>query len=126
MLKLIGEYEKQEVIFIANRKRNGRIVFYVTDAEEQLIKEKMEVANISNREAFLRKMIFDGYILRLDLSDVRKMISLLSNATNNLNQIAKKANETGSIYENDVKAIQAHYDKLWEQSDLILRSISKL
>jgi len=54
----------------------------------------MAAAGIRNREAYLRKMVLDGYILRLDLSEVREMTRLLSNATNNLNQIAKRANET--------------------------------
>jgi hypothetical protein len=56
----------------------------------------MSAAGIRNREAYIRKMILDGYIVRLDLSDVRKMVKLLSNATSNLNQIARRANETRS------------------------------
>ena len=114
------------MIIIANRKRAIRIVFYVTEKEEALIDEKMKVAHIHNREAYLRKMALDGYVIRLDLADVKKMVALLSNATNNLNQIARKANETGSLYRNDVKVLQQHYDQLWTQSDLILQSISKL
>ena len=66
----------------------------VTEAERDLIAEKMTVANIRNREAYLRKMAMDGYVVRLDLADVRKMVFLLQNATNNLNQIARRANET--------------------------------
>lgn len=54
------------------------------------------------------------------------MINLLSNATNNINQIARKVNEKGDIYAEDIKMIQAHQEKLWEQSDLILQSFSKL
>ena len=63
----------------------------VTEAERDLIAEKMTVANIRNREAYLRKMAMDGYVVRLDLADVRKMVFLLQNATNNLNQIARRA-----------------------------------
>lgn len=86
----------------------------------------MALAGIRNREAYIRKMILDGYIVRLDLGDVRKMVQLLSNATSNLNQIAKRANETRSIYESDIKDIQAHYEKLWEQADAILRGLAKI
>ena len=86
----------------------------------------MAAANIRNREAYLRKMAFDGYVVRLDLADVRKMVSLLTNATNNLNQIAKRANETRNIYQSDIKDLQAHYEKLWEQADAILRSLAKI
>jgi len=109
-----------------NRKRSIRIVFYVDENESGLIKEKMELANIRNREAYIRKMVLDGYVVRLDLSDVRKMVQLLSNSTSNLNQIAKRANETRSIYESDIKDLQAHYEKLWEQAEAILRGLAKV
>ncbi|MCL2352306.1 MAG: plasmid mobilization relaxosome protein MobC, partial [Firmicutes bacterium] len=59
----------------------------LTEAERDLINEKMAAAGIRNREAYFRKMVMDGYIVRLDLTEVREMVRLLSNATNNLNQI---------------------------------------
>ena len=108
------------------RKRSNRIVFYLDDNETGLVAEKMELAGIRNREAYIRKMILDGYIVRVDLSDVRKMVSLLSNATNNLNQIAKRANETRSVYESDIRDIQANYERLWEQTEAILQGLAKI
>ena len=98
----------------------------VTEAERDLIAEKMAAAGILNREAYLRKMAMDGYVVRLDLADVRKMVLLLSNATNNLNQIAKRANERRSVYESDIKEIQANVEKLWDQAETILRSLAKI
>jgi len=86
----------------------------------------MTAAGIRNREAYIRKMILDGYIVRLDISDIRKMVQLLSNATSNLNQIAKRANETRSVYESDINDLQAHYEKLWVQAEAILRGLAKL
>ena len=107
-------------------KRDITLKVRVTESERDLIIEKMAVANILNREAYLRKMALDGYVVRLDLSDVRKMVSLLSNATNNLNQIAKRANETRSVYGSDIADLQEHYNKLWEQAEAILRSLAKV
>ena len=107
-------------------KRNILLNFRVTEDERDLITEKMAAAGIRNREAYLRKMCLDGYVIRLDLSDVREMTRLLSNATSNLNQIAKRANETRSIYESDIKDLQAHYDRLWVQADAILRSLANI
>lgn len=98
----------------------------VTEAERDLIAEKMAVANIRNREAYLRKMAMDGYVVRLDLADVRKMVFLLQNATNNLNQVARRANETRSVYESDIKDLQKHYNMLWEQASAILRGLAKI
>ena len=86
----------------------------------------MAVAGIRNKEAFFRKMIFGGYILRLDLADVKEMTRLLSNATNNLNQIAKRVNADGSIFASDIKDIQNNYDLLWKQAEKILLSLANI
>ena len=65
------------------RKRELVVTFHVTEQERELIAEKMAAAGIPNREAYLRKMSLDGYIIRLDLAEVKEMTRLLSNATNN-------------------------------------------
>jgi len=111
---------------MAKRKRDIVVTFHVSERERDLITEKMAAAGIRNREAYLRKMSLDGYIIRLDLSAVKDMTKLLSNATNNLNQIAKRANETRSIYESDIRDLQANYDRLWEQAEAILRSLANV
>ena len=111
---------------MVKRKREIVISFHVTAEERDLIAEKMTAAGIRNREAYLRKMSLDGYVLRLDLSAVKEMTRLLSNATNNINQIAKRANETRSIYESDIQDLQANYDSLWQQTDAILRSLANI
>ena len=111
---------------IENDKRNICVKVRLSESERDLVIEKMAAAGIGNREAYIRKMVLDGYIVRLDLSDVRKMVQLLSNATSNLNQIAKRANETRSIYESDIKDLQAHYEKLWVQAEAILRGLAKV
>jgi len=98
----------------------------LNEAERDLIAEKMTAAGIRNREAYLRKMALDGYVVRLDLADVKKMVALLSNATSNLNQIARRANETHSVHDSDIKDIQAKYDLLWDQAEVILRSLAKI
>jgi len=98
----------------------------VSEHERDLIEHKMRQTGIRNMGAFLRKMAIDGYVVNLDLSDVRELISLLRNATNNLNQIAKRANETRNIYETDIRDLQEHYDELWEKADGILRALAKI
>ena len=125
-MHFLYKYQRQEVDNIANLKRNVLLNFRVTEDERDLITEKMAAAGIRNKEAYLRKMTLDGYIIRLNLADVREMTRLLSSATNNMNQIAKRANETQSIYESDIKDLQAQYNRLWEQADAILRSLANI
>jgi len=109
-----------------NRRRPIRVVFYLDESEQALLEEKMAEANIRNREAYIRKMILDGYVLKLDFSDVRRMVWLLSNATKNLNQIAKRANETRSVCADDVHALQAELEPLWAAMREAMKKLAKL
>lgn len=107
-------------------KRDITIKIRLTEAERDLIAEKMAAANIHNREAYMRKMILDGYVVRVDFSDVRELSRLLRTATNNLNQIAKRANETHSVYESDIRDLQDNYEKLWESAEDIMKKLAKM
>ncbi|MCL2047145.1 MAG: plasmid mobilization relaxosome protein MobC [Defluviitaleaceae bacterium] len=84
------------------------------------------MAKIGNREAYLRKTSLDGYIVRIDFSDVREMVRLLRINSNNLNQVAKRSNETRSIYAADIKDLQDNYEKLWKSAEIILKKLTKL
>jgi protein-tyrosine-phosphatase len=86
----------------------------------------MQLAGIKNREAYLRKMSLDGYVIKLDLSCVNELVFLLRNATNNLNQIARRVNETHKIYKDDINDLQEHYEQLWEKADEIMRKLAEV
>lgn len=79
--------------------------FRVSPEEENMIKTKIEQAGIISVSAYLRKMAIDGYVIKLELPELRKMISLLRRANNNFNQIAKHINATGRIYAEDMEEI---------------------
>jgi len=109
-----------------NRKRDIRLVFYLTEDELQLLEEKMEAANIHNREAYLRKMALDGYVIRIDTEPIQRVSYLLSNATNNLNQLAKHANETRNIYGSDIQKLQAELPPLCAEISAAISSIANI
>ena len=113
-------------MIIQNRSRKVLINFRVSEDENALIAEKMEAAGIRNKESYLRKMVLDGYVLRIDFSDVRELSRLLRNATNNLNQVAKRANETHSIYASDIKDLQDNYEKLWVSAEGIMKKLAHM
>lgn len=108
------------------RSKNINLHFMVNEQEHSMIKRKMELSGIRNMRAYLLKMAVDGYVVQLDLSGVREMVSLLRTASNNMNQIARRANETGNLYNDDVEDLRAHYDRLWGQANEILKKLSKL
>ena len=111
---------------MANRKRNIMVRFRVTPEEKAMIEEKMSQVGTSNMEAYLRKMSIDGYILKLDLPEIKEMISLLRRSSNNLNQIAKRVNQTGRLYGEDMEDILRKQECLWQTANEILAKLSTL
>ena len=111
---------------MAKRSRNLNVSFRVSEQERIMIEKKMELAGIRILRAYMLKMAIDGYVVQLDLSEVREMVSLLRIATNNMNQIARRTNETGNLYSDDVDDLRGQYDKLWGQACGILRKLSEL
>ena len=106
------------------RKRDVPVLFWVSADEMELIQQKMAQFGTKNLSAYLRKMALDGYCIRLDLQDVKALVSLLRICSNNLNQYAKRANESGSIYAEDIRDLQKRLDELWEMQKLILKRLS--
>ena len=90
------------------------------------IREKQKELGIRNTGAYMRKMAMDGYCVNLDLSDVAQVSTLLRRCSNNLNQYAKRANESGSIYAEDIRDLQKRMDELWEMQKLILKRLSAI
>lgn len=95
-----------------NRKRNIQMKFYVTEEEKRLIDEKMKQLPIKQYGAYLRKMAIDGYILVVDRSDTKTYIRELQAVSRNINQIAKRANATGTVYQQDIEDINFLLQKL--------------
>ncbi|SCY11179.1 plasmid mobilization protein [Butyrivibrio sp. INlla14] len=106
--------------------KTRRLEIRLTPEEFDQISERMEEAGIRNRSAFIRKMAIDGYVIRMDLSDVREVVRLLRINSNNLNQYAKKANETGSIYISDINELQLQHEEIWEVIRGILKRLSEM
>jgi SepF-like predicted cell division protein (DUF552 family) len=110
----------------SGRTKNINLHFMVDEKEKVLIEQKMELSGIGNMRAYLLKMAVDGYVVQLDLAPIRDMVTLLRNATNNLNQIAKRVNSGGGLYQADIDDLREHYDRLWEKAEGIMRQLARL
>ena len=108
------------------RVRNIEIKFYVTPEEEHLIEQNMALLGTNNRSAFIRKMALDGIVVKLDLPEVRELTSLLRRSSNNLNQVAKRANTTGSFYEDDINDMKENQERIWELTREIVARLSEI
>ena len=111
---------------VTQRARSHQIIFRVTEQEREMIERRMAQTGIKNRRAYLLKMAIDGRVIHIELASVREMVRLLSNATNCINQIAKRANETGNIYAADLEELSGRYEEIWGQTKVILRKLADL
>lgn len=102
------------------------IFLKITPEDRMRIREKMDEAGVTNMSAFIRKMAIDGYVIKLDLTDIKEVSRLLRINSNNINQYAKRANETGNIYLEDIKEIQGQQEKLWEIMKEILQRLATI
>ncbi|WP_071026247.1 plasmid mobilization protein [Peptoniphilus raoultii] len=107
-----------------NRKRKNQLKIYLTDEEKEIFEKKMKLANCKNMSIFLRKCVLEKEIYIVDLEPFRNLQWLLSNATNNINQIAKATNTTGVIYKKDIDYMREKIEKLakeiWDIHSLLL------
>jgi hypothetical protein len=112
-----------EVNNMANKTRTDQIHFRVTEHEREMIERRMTQAGVKNMRAYLLKMAIDGRVILVELDSVKEMVRLLGNATNNINQITRRVNETGSVYAADLDDLRGRFDELWGQTKEILRRL---
>ena len=103
-----------------NRKRNVQIIIRVTEEERALIEQKMKLVPTQNMAAYLRKIAIDGYIIQTDHSDIKSMTAEIQKIGVNINQIAKRVNETGSVYQEDIEEIKGVLAEIWRLQRLSL------
>ena len=102
------------------RKRKVQIKFYVTEEERALIEQKMKLVPTQNMAAYLRKTAIDGYIIQTDHSDIKAMTAEIQKIGVNVNQIAKRVNATGSVYQEDIEEIKGVLAEIWRLQRLSL------
>jgi len=106
--------------------RNINVHFMVSEKEKELIDQRMAEVGIANMRAYLLKMALNGHIINIDMSSVRDFVFLLKNISNNINQIAKRANETRSICESDINELRREYAKVWDIINQLMKKFNEL
>ena len=101
------------------KNKDTTITLKISSADKSKIRDRMKKAGTNNLSAYLIKMALNGYIVVLDLSDVKEVLRLLHINSNNLNQYARKANAFGTVYQSDI-------DLLKKQQAEILDEVKKI
>ena len=111
---------------MANRKRSVRVKTYLTEEELQMIHKRMAQMGTTNREAYMRKMAIDGYVVRLELPEFKEYVALQKIYSKRFNEIAKRVNETGRIYPEDFSEMKDMLNKQKEHLYRIVDEVNKL
>ena len=106
------------------RRRSVHLHVMVTPEEQRQIQERMTQVGILNMGAYMRKMALNGYVLQVDLSPVRELVSLQRRCANNLNQAALHVNTYGGLYPNELQALQKDYADLWGPLSELLEKLA--
>ena len=105
---------------MANRKRTNPVQFYLDDDEQYILDEKCRVSGLKSKSAFLRKLILSGYVYDVDYSYLRNYNTELGRISSNLNQIAKRINSTGNIYQEDMDEVKELMNEVWRTQKSML------
>ena len=108
------------------REYNRDIHMRLKQSDIDKIRRRMNEAGIRNMSAYMRKMAIDGFVVNLDLSDVKELVRLLRYCSNNINQYAKKANESGDVYKADIDDIKRRQDRLWNMANEIMERLAAI
>lgn len=105
---------------MSNRKRKIPIQIYVSEEEHLLLMEKMKLAGTGNISSYIRQLVRYGFTYEVDYTSIREMNGQLGKVGSNLNQIAKRVNETSHIYSEDIKELKEMMEKIWRLQKSIL------
>lgn len=109
-----------------NRARSRQVKFWVSEEEYDLLQRKLKATGGVNQGAYIRKMILDGYIINLEIPELREIIRLLSITSNNVNQMARRLNADGSIYQQELAEVQAQLEQNYELLRTVITQLSKI
>lgn len=111
---------------MANRNRPVQVIFRCTPEERAMIDKRMAQLGTMNMASYLRKMAIDGYVVKLDLPELRDYVSLQRRTSNNFNQIARRLNSTGRVYDTDIQAMRKDIDALWDAMNVVLEKLASI
>ena len=98
---------------MANRNRTNPVQFYLSDDEQYILNTKFKASGMKSMSAFLRKLILYGYVYDVDYSYLRNYNTELGRISSSLNQIAKRVNSTGNIYQEDIDEVKELMNEVW-------------
>ena len=98
-----------------NRKRQNRLVFYLTDDELELFESKYKKTIFTSKSDYIRDAVLNGIIIIKDYTHYKELINEINKIGVNINQIAKVANSSGELYQSQMKKLEVEMNKIWDR-----------
>ena len=111
---------------MVQRERSVSRLLRLTPQENALLEQKIQQSGIKNREAFMRKMLLEGYVLSLELPELKEILRLTRYTSNNVNQIARHAHETGRYYIEDIEQMVRNQEAIQDALKEVLNRLAEL
>ena len=105
---------------MANRTRKNTITLDLSDDEKYILDAKYQMSGMRSRMAFLRHLIIYGYVYEADYRYLQEYNTNLARIANSLNQIAKRINTTGRIYDEDMQNVKELMEQVWHTQKSML------
>ena len=118
--------KKERELLPPERKRDKQLKIWVSQEELDMIHQKMAEFGTPNMGAFVRKMVIDGYIVKLDIPELKEIIRLLGPIGNNVNQMARQLHSTGSIYQQDLVEVEKQLEQNYKMLRKLITKLSKI
>ena len=118
--------KRERILLPPERKRDKQLKIWISQEEQDMIHQKMAEFGTANMGAFVRKMVIDGYIVKLDIPELKEIIHLLGPIGNNVNQMARKLNAGGSIYREDIAEVNAKLDQVYKRLGKVMKGLGKI
>jgi len=97
---------------MATRERKHELKVFLSDDEERILEGTMKLMKLPSKSFTIRKLIVESALYDVDFREFRNIGTQLARIGNNINQIAKRINETRSIYQTDIDEIKKEFKEI--------------
>ena len=105
---------------MAKRERQNELKIYLNNDEQYILEQKFKISGMKSKSSFIRHLILYGYVYDVDYEHLREYNTILARIGNNLNQIAKRINSTGNIYQDDMNEVKELMNEVWHTQKSML------
>ena len=97
-----------------DRTRPIRKEICLNEQELSVVHHKMNQLGTRNFGAYARKMLIDGYIIKVDYTEQKKLAAAVSRISTNITLVCCRINSTGHFYDADVAELKERMADVWE------------